>query len=275
MLQFAPISGRRGKDGKGEEEDDGDEDDVNGEGDNGDENVSSTTSTSSSTSSTATSSTSSNSQISSFSTSTHTTKPPMTEPKPTSSSSSPSSNPTGTGMSASDLMIHFAAPSNVSTCDSTTFFWTPVGPPTNISLSVTNSSVRGSTSDEPITAVLTNSISTNVQLYTWLTADVVQGWYLVEAELTAPPTTVLAKSAPFFVKNGSDTSCVQSHSSSPGPSPTSSTPQDMDGGHGFNASILGAVIAVVGALFILLAAFLFPRWWRRALPSNRKRRLLY
>ncbi|KAK7449649.1 hypothetical protein VKT23_013123 [Stygiomarasmius scandens] len=277
MLQIKLILGKGGDD-KG-----GDDDHHGGDHDD-DDHSSTTSSTSTSTSTSSTTSRTSDIQTTntpppppdtmtdtrSMTTSTtHTSSPSSHSPTQTSQSSKPSQ----TAMTDSSLTIHFAAPSNVSTCDSTTFFWTPVGPSNTISLSVTNSGASNDPSAEVISTTLTKSVSTDTQLFTWFDVDVTQGWYLVQAQLAAQPKTTLAKSAPFFVENGTDTSCVRPHTQT-SPTPTPTPPPGTGGGH-VPSEIIGVVIAAIAACAILLVAFLFPRWWRRALPSNRKRRLLY
>lgn len=200
----------------------------------------------------------------------------------TSSTSVPSSTianlPTPSG-SADVLQI--SDPGNATTCQSLIFLWNYRGTNVNpVTLTIVESQ------DPYTTDLLSNTnynhtalrtLETNVpataQTYTWNPVNVTEGWYRVMAGM--PSFTSETESAPFFVNNGSDLQCLNSHSYN---STGSHKPSWMHRPHPHlgPGELIGVIIGAGIGVAVLGAAFFFPRLWRRALPTTKlKRKYLF
>lgn len=123
----------------------------------------------------------------------------------------------------------------------------------------------------------------------WNHVDVPVGAYVAVAFDTQRTTGINAQSLPFFVLNGSNTSCLNTitstslHQTSTFP-PTSSTSSTsavqtssvaemtpMPGGLSSGA-LAGTVAGVIVGVLLLLLAFTFPSFWRHSLPRRQSSR---
>lgn len=147
---------------------------------------------------------------------------------------------------------------NMTTCAPGIITWTYNGPSPNISLYITNVVLdthsqrdltrRQNTAGQ--TSVTLTVTSSRLKSWTWPQVDQPQGWYTIDGFVAS----LNASSAPFFISNGSDTSCLLSSSSSSlGPASiatavaTSSTTLSDD-------TIVGVVVgSLVVCLFLVLA----------------------
>ncbi|KAF8078068.1 hypothetical protein FPV67DRAFT_30162 [Lyophyllum atratum] len=197
--------------------------------------------------------------------------PVSSEPQPYCTSSLPSS--------AFPTTIQLEDPGNATACSSLTFFWTSSpGHPILMTLSIVHwhapfvsakasSPLAITTSPSKILAV--NILSDSHQ-FIWQTVDVPEGWYVVDLTETVPTSGTSTKSSPFFITEGSDASCrYNSFSASHKPPNLSHHPTPH---HLHPAELVGIVLGVIFGVCVLTLAFLFPRLWRRSLPSPKKRR---
>lgn len=200
-----------------------------------------------------------------------------TDPQSTSAAST-STSASSSALPSPSVSIQFTAPNNTTTCGSTTFFWSSTGLQGKLmSLIVTNSVVPNHT--ESANLVINETISDNItvatQEFTWLTVDVPEGWYAVEAFSVG----VSNISSQFFVQNGANNTCLLGSNSNtatsvtPAPSPTTlpTPPKSHSLGTG---PVIGTILGAITALVLISIAFRFPRWWRHALPTP-KSYLLY
>jgi hypothetical protein len=240
---------------------------------------------------------------SSASASTHTSTP-----APSSTASNPGPLPNST--------FQWTPPDNATTCTSTTFLWashSQLFANLNMSLEVSNTNISShplpsSTPGTIVTNVTTPSgVVINLQIYTWMRVNVPEGWYTVRAIPFVPSNATdddgdhdndedngvqsLLLSPPFFVKNGSDTSCVVDFSSSPSRSSSSSSSQTPSEAEQTSAAasqpmgsiradipvLVGTILGALVAFAVLSIAFIFPHWYRHALPqpAMKSRRVLY
>ncbi|KAL0947464.1 hypothetical protein HGRIS_013570 [Hohenbuehelia grisea] len=228
---------------------------------------------------------------------------------PLSSSPSPSSSSTSSAPAASSSPFAWINPPNATTCQNTTFSWHFASSSINIAqmtLAVTNERVAQVPQQNPssaappsmhidaplISRTLANNLSPTDDRYVWPIVDVTEGWYLAIAFRSFTPVAghpneanspdmFLMRSTPFFVKNGTDVSCLAAAAasssavvSSPTPA-TSTSPSEPDTStpvsHGglSTVQLAGTVVGVVLGLSIIAAAFVFPRLWRRGLPKKK------
>ena len=117
-----------------------------------------------------------------------------------------------------------------------------------------------STSSE--TRILTTSVLSTADSFTWLSVDVREGWYIAKAFDTAGTLGISAGSDPFYLKQGNDTGCLVTQPistisiSSQAPSSTPSSPKTSIGA----GDIVGITLGIIaGLICLLLAAFTFPR----------------
>lgn len=198
------------------------------------------------------------------------------QPGMTSESSFPETTATS---NSSDTVstFQFTDVQNATTCESYTVSWSYVGPSrTDFSLFVTenlwgpnnNATIPlHSGGSPPPLRMLSVDISPNATNFTWGSVDLQEGWYMLDARFAVSSHSggkYFPQSAPLYVANGTDTSCVRS----PTPTPNSHS-------HLGTGDIVGIVIGAVAAAGLLAVAFFFPRFWRRDLPSPKKPRPYY
>ncbi|KAJ8595561.1 hypothetical protein M405DRAFT_806864 [Rhizopogon salebrosus TDB-379] len=203
-------------------------------------------------------------------------------------STSPSSNSSHAMTSTSASAVPSSTPGffinaikNMTTCTSGVITWTYTGSSPNLVLSITNIDVfdpylqgntrRQNTAGQNIfeTLILTNATSNS---WTWPQVNVSQGWYQIQG--TVAPTS--AASTPFFISNGTDTSCLLV-SSSPATSTGTASPTAV--GNYSNSTqlktpeIIGIVLGVVAGLGILalLIVYYLRRHRRRPSPGSLQR----
>jgi len=170
---------------------------------------------------------------------------------------------------------------NATACSSLTFFWS-LSPerPILMTLSVVDwrkpisvyppAPLEIMTSSSKILAV---DIPSHLYEYTWHTVDVPEGWYVVDLIETGPDTTGMStQSSPFFVTESGGSPCCHNSSAfsvshKPNP-PHHSAPHPLR-----PAELAGIVLCAVFGVCILTVAFFPSRFWRRSLPSPKRRRL--
>ncbi|KAF9483873.1 hypothetical protein BDN70DRAFT_873267 [Pholiota conissans] len=184
--------------------------------------------------------------------------------------------------STSSPVFMFNDLANATVCNSFGLSWTYTGQnPVAITLTVqrniiqsgsTTSTFSISSSGSPATMrILTTRVLSNADSFIWPSVDVLEGWYIAKASDTSNMLGISAGSAPFYVKQGSDTSCLLKvptstistlppNQSTPF-SPSSSKPSIGTG------DIVGITLGVIaGAICLLLAVFTLPRL-RRGSPT--------
>ncbi|KAF8201639.1 hypothetical protein BJ912DRAFT_510762 [Pholiota molesta] len=111
--------------------------------------------------------------------------------------------------------------------------------------------------------ILTTNALSNADNFIWTSVDVMEGWYIAKAFDTSATLGISAGSIPFFVIQGSDTSCllkVPTTTSNPLPSQTSSSPSGSSKSSIGTGDIVGITLGVTaGAICLLLALFTIPR----------------
>lgn len=204
---------------------------------------------------------------------------PTTSLQPDTTSQSLFPEPTATSNSNdTTFTLQFTDVQNATTCESYTVSWSYDGSgQTDFALFVVenlwgpnnNASVPlYSGGSPPLLRMLSVNISPNTTNFTWSSVDLQEGWYMLDARLLGSNSGAkfFPQSAPLYVTNGTDTSCV-------GPStPTTDSDSHSHIGTGDVAAIIIGAVAAAG---LLAVAFAFPRFWRRELPSPKKRRPYY
>ncbi|KAF8163183.1 hypothetical protein B0H34DRAFT_794922 [Crassisporium funariophilum] len=254
-------------------------------------------STSTSTSSTNPTTTIGNTPISSGSTSRLPNTPsPNPSVKPATQSGNISNTPSNAVSSSSPppstQTFQFNDPSNSTTCERLVLTWNYNGQnAVAMTLAVRDQGqMTQSTSEAQPPAstslTLTTDVLSNADIYTWIAVDVTEGWYIATALDTATTLGIHAQSSPFFVTLGTNTSCLPSNSvdnpnnsSTQSPLPSSVSPGPLSfSQHAVGVGdIVGIALGVTAGVVFLIAAFVFPRLWRRELPTTKKKRpyLLY
>lgn len=113
-----------------------------------------------------------------------------------------------------------------------------------------------------ISVTLTNT-STTLNSWTWPQVDQPQGWYIIQGSVAS----LNASSVAFFISNGSDTACLLSSSSSPGPTSTATAA----GTSSMTLSvgkIVGIVVGSLAGLLILVLAIPYYICHRRRSPTR-------
>jgi hypothetical protein len=212
-------------------------------------------------------------------------EPIVTQPTPTLAPSSASSAP------SPSPVLFFHDIGQLTTCQPGVITWVYQGPPEDLVLLVTNSNVnQASQSPSSATAgavragidgraernaranpgTITEALTTTTDPFglnfTWQSVNVSQGYYAIVAAVPGFST----ESSPFFVSNGTDTSCLTASTPSPSasmspssttPAPTSSPSQIPDqseasSGSSHVAAIVGGVIGGVVAIFAAVGCLL-------------------
>ncbi|KIM78239.1 hypothetical protein PILCRDRAFT_600759 [Piloderma croceum F 1598] len=174
-------------------------------------------------------------------------------PSATTSSSSSASSPTAT--------LILQKPDQMTTCQSGSITWFYTGPlPAQLTLELTDINVNQSTNPSPpiILMTLADSIDATAENWTWQTIDVPSGHYVVEGAVL----DVNATSDPFFVANGSDTSCLQTITTTPTPSQVATSKKTHV------AAIAGGTVGGVVLLAVILGALLL---WRKSRQVRSRR----
>jgi len=162
----------------------------------------------------------------------------------------------------------------MTTCTSGLVSWGYSGKAANLSLSIDNIGVpqdddvlfrikaRQSTVNAAIQQQLVDT-NTSVLSWTWPSVNLTQGWYEIQGLVLSSPT-VSNKSAPFFISNGSDTTCLISTASS---SASASAASDIN-----VAGIVGGVVGgVVGVTLAFIAGVcLWSRRRKRSFGGGRR-----
>lgn len=182
---------------------------------------------------------------------------------------------------SSPVSFRFLGVDNATTCQSLTFLWNYTGTPTptndtRVTLTILTEESYASANRNQTKPIGLRTLQTNASLevssFTWSPVNVVSGTYRAMAEISptdSPPTF----SASFGVQNGTDLSCLTANTTTGWPPYAHSTkkpthiPQHVGTGE-----LVGIILGALAGVAILGAAFLFPRLWRRALPSPKKRR---
>ncbi|KAF8970434.1 hypothetical protein BDZ97DRAFT_1791367 [Flammula alnicola] len=134
------------------------------------------------------------------------------------------------------------------------------------------------------TPLVTALVATNVEPYnmeyTWPAVDIAQGWYILNASMSS--MSYSTTSSPFFVHNGTDTSCFTSNSgtSSTSATPTGSQPSSsspstplpsisLPQSASSSSTNLGVIIGVsIGAVALVAAVFsLWLCFYRKRNPA--------
>lgn len=183
-----------------------------------------------------------------------------TSVSPTSSTSSPSP-------SSSPANLTFNAIQNMTTCASAPITWHYGGNESYLVLAVTNIGVNQNPSKVASLARRQNSAGTTVLqtlanvtaqtgTWTWASVNLTQGWY----EIRGIVGSLTALSSPFYISDGSNTSCLTSTSTaspSATPSPVSNLTSSNDKKTGV---IVGSVIGALVGVSLIVA---FAIWLRR------------
>lgn len=193
---------------------------------------------------------------------------------PTSSVPAPTASSNG---SSEAPALRFIDVQNATTCQSYTFSWSSdsLNPSSNIKLFIggslgpdSNTTATLSSSDNlpPPIRILSTRIPLSATNFTWVSVDLTEGWYTLDAQPSRAHRSVkfTSQPAPLYVINGTDTSCVRSSQ------PISSSHPRLSTG-----DIVAVVIGAVAAAGLLAVAFAFPRLWRRDLPSPKRPRPYY
>jgi uncharacterized membrane-anchored protein YitT (DUF2179 family) len=166
---------------------------------------------------------------------------------------------------------------NATACSSFTFSWKFIGEHvTSMTLFIVGEQ-RPTSIVQPPLRILAQGVLSNSQKFTWTIVDVEEGWYRVNAVETVPMIGLPMQMTTFFVKNSSDLSCLPSspptiqaafHKSS-----NSASRPHIQPRHIGPSELVGIVFGGLAGAVLLALAFMFPRLWRRALPSRKKRRI--
>jgi hypothetical protein len=170
---------------------------------------------------------------------------------------------------SSPAAIIIYTPVQMSTCQSANISWDYAGPVlAQLTLKLTDVNVNQSNTTTPppiITQFLGSNINVTSENWTWQQVNVPSGYYVVEGLVNDNSM----QTDPFFIANGSDTSCLDSEPSSSNTNPTSTlSPTTTSHKKAKVAAIVGGIIG--GAIIIaVVLALLFLRKFSR--PSRSRR----
>ncbi|KAK1220363.1 hypothetical protein PQX77_016854 [Marasmius sp. AFHP31] len=217
---------------------------------------------------------------------------------PTGTSTDTSAAPTST-----TLIIFTATSRELTTCQSSTLGWIHAGPDVRIDLGITSAGVTQSSApgdtttgrsnpntqtnggvtftrraDSDSSGSVANILGTNINAeqegFAWDKVNVPQGWYILVAVQSGTSNVLGFSRSSFFVRNGTDVSCIQttqptstSQTSSTGTQtsapPSTDTGTPSGAAQTSSVNIGGIVGGVVGGI-VLLAIILFAACcWRR------------
>jgi len=159
----------------------------------------------------------------------------------------------------------------MTTCQTGTIVWNYAGPsPAQLTLGLTDVNVMQSATSTPppsIVITLASDIDPTIGNWTWEQVDVPSGYYIVNGSVL----DANAQTDEFFIANGSDTSCIQTQSSTPSSTPSSTTTQLPISVSSHKTSVGAIVGGSVGGVIVIgtiIGAVLFSRRDRR-LSSRR------
>ncbi|KAF9052668.1 hypothetical protein BJ165DRAFT_1523438 [Panaeolus papilionaceus] len=195
-------------------------------------------------------------------------------------SATPSSSPPATSNSfpptpGSQYFLQFQTPSNTTVCSSLDLLWTFAGhdlftmtlyiEPQNVSSQMTTQQIPTSA------RVLSTDVAVMDSRYTWSPVIADSGWYIANSFDNKNSTGVMMRSSPFFIAPPMNDSCLQSTSNN------SSSSNHLHQSRPSDGTIIGLSLGITAGVTLLLAAFLYPRLWRKELPSHDRNRpyLLY
>ena len=229
-----------------------------GDGDDDDDNVESQ-----STSSTIATS-SSASPVDPTSTTQASTTPTPVTPQSTTVASATTASSTAVPTNA----LQFPAPSNVTTCEKATITWefaSLVHVP--VTIVITNESLSPSNIDKRLEPVISQTLSTTVDAMTcevnWPAVNVPAGQYNAVAFDTARNLSLSATSPPFFVTAGSNTTCLNSTSTSADTSSEVSSHSTSGSKSLSSGALVGTISGVVVGVIGLVIVFTLPRLRQR------------
>lgn len=198
------------------------------------------------------------------------TSSPATSPAP---GSPPSGGSPPSSSGSSSVVFVLNNPANTTVCDSLLLSWSYVGQsPISLTLAVQaqNSPFGdGTTTSLPSLSqprILSTNISSSAANFHWNPVDVKEGWYNAQAYDTANTTGISASSSPFFVAQGSDTTCLLALG--PTQSSTPNAPQPNDSSHIPIGDIVGIALGVTAGVLGLVTAFVLPRMRKRTHDSK-------
>lgn len=194
------------------------------------------------------------------------------QPAPSTSLSSSPAVSSNSGVST----LQFSDMQNATTCQSYRVSWSYTGPnpDSDIILSI-NQDPTGSKNDTmplylPLIPIrtLSSNISSTATDFIWGSVDLEQGSYMLNARAVNPNESAkfVCRPTRLYVVNGTDTDCIKYPESAIS---SESRPRLSKG------DIAGIIIGAIAAGGLLAVAFIFPRLWRRDLPSPKRRRPYY
>ncbi|KAF8555486.1 hypothetical protein OG21DRAFT_896350 [Imleria badia] len=172
---------------------------------------------------------------------------------------------------------------NMTTCTSGLISWKYSGKDAELLLSITNIGmpqndallrIKGKRSLVSVTMQQLVDTNTTVLSWTWSSVTLTQGWYEIQGLALSTPT-VSNNSAPFFISNGTDVTCLAAtspHASSSASSSVSTLPSSNSNVGIIVGGVVGGVVAV--ALAIIAGVCLWSRRRKSALntPVHYERR---
>lgn len=173
---------------------------------------------------------------------------------------------------------------NMTTCTSGLISWSYTGQAAELSLSITNIGVDQSydlsrfRARQSVSGTIQKQLvdtNTSASSWTWSSVNLTQGWYEIQGLVIATPS-VSSNSAPFFITNGTNVSCLTSTSpqASSTLSPSASASSSTAAAKTNVASIVGGVVGgVVGAILVVIAGvWLWSRRRKRSFARGGSRR---
>ena len=182
----------------------------------------------------------------------------LSSSSPSKASASSTTSSTAPHASPTPGSINFTV-QNMTTCNTSLISWNYSGTAAQLFLSITNITVDDSASSIKARATTASSTlqqqlvatNTSAQSWTWPSVNVTQGWYEIEALVLTSPN-LSNNSAPFFVSNGTNVSCLIATSTS---AKASSTPSAASVTSKTNvAAIVGGVVGGVVVLVLVIIA---------------------
>lgn len=155
----------------------------------------------------------------------------------------------------------------MTTCTSGLISWKYGGKGAGLLLSITNIGVpqndalriKGKRSSGDVTMQQLVDTNTSLSSWTWSSVNLTQGWYEIQGLVLSSPT-VSNNSAPFFISNGTDVTCLAATS----PQASSSASPSAGALPSSNLNVGGIVGGVVGGVFAVALAIIAGVWlWLR------------
>lgn len=175
------------------------------------------------------------------------------------SSSASASSAAPSATSPPDLILH-NFPDPPTTCQSDNITWDYAGPSSaQLTLILTNVDVNQST-PPTVNTTLDSNINATMDSWIWQQVNVPPGYYVLKGFVLDNTS----QTDPFFVINGSDTSCLQTQPPTPTPSQTTTSGSSKKVNAG---AIAGATVGAVILIAVVFTALLFQK--RRLAQSRR------